>query len=120
MQLPGPSLIRRRLAIALLVGSLLLVSLLASPRASAAGPFYISGAISGNRVWSTGDIWVMYGNVTIMPLATLTIQPGVTVKADPMVHLYVRDRAALFANGAPGNLITFAPNKTALSTSPWG
>jgi len=62
----------------------------------------------------------MNGNVTIMPLATLTIQPGVTVKADPMVRLYVRDRGALFANGAPGNLITFAPNKTALNTAPWG
>jgi hypothetical protein len=46
-------------------------------------PFVKSGEISSDEVWETGNIYVLDGRVTVTNQATLTIQPGVVVKAKP-------------------------------------
>lgn len=88
--------------------------------AAAAPPNYISGSActkSLNPVWQSADTWIMYGNVTVVPGCTLTIEPGAFVRVDPGVRLYVR--GSLLANGIPGTLISFSANNTATNV-PWG
>ena len=80
------------------------------------GRAYRSGPI-GTTTWDTFCIWVMYGNVTVNPGATLTILPGTSVLADPGVHLFVR--GTLKADGSSGGPISFGPNRT-LAPTPWG
>jgi len=112
-------------AVAILLGLIFLATVLtATSGATAAGPgpvignCFVSGPINSPTArWDASCIWVMTANVTVMPPATLTIDPGVSVKANPRVSLYVR--GALLADGALGKLITFAPNNT-LSAVPWG
>jgi Big-like domain-containing protein/copper-binding protein NosD len=91
------------------------------PDVSAAGsilpPCYVSGPISGPAAWAPSCIWTMTGNVTVMPLGALTIQPGVTVRAEPNVYLFVR--GTLIADGTSSMNITFEHNRTAVA-NPWG
>ncbi len=95
-----------------------------SPQVSAAGPgvgcavgrVYRSGAISVPQTWNTTNTQVMKGNVTILSGATLTIDPGVCVLADPSVRLYVGLRGTLRADGTSLGLISFDSNRS----TPWG
>jgi hypothetical protein len=61
----------------------------------------------------------MNGNVTVGTSATLTINPGVSVLADPAVHLYIRGTGTLRADGTSGGLISFGANRSSPSP-PWG
>ncbi len=42
-----------------------------------------SGVISADETWETGKVYILNGRVTVAGGATLTIQPGVIVKANP-------------------------------------
>ncbi|HWM50542.1 MAG TPA: Ig-like domain-containing protein [Thermoplasmata archaeon] len=94
------------------------------PQAAAAGPgvgcpvgkVYRSGTISGMQIWDATSTTVMKGNVTVSPAATLTINAGACVLADPSVHLYVDAGGTLRADGSSIGIISFAANKS----SPWG
>ncbi len=108
----------RSSAIVLLLIATTLVGLLAvAPRAAAAGPFYAYGSVcsGSSATWVTGDTWIINASAVVDVGCTLTIEPGVTVLADPSVHLYVN--GTLRADGLPGNLIRFEDNKTAVT--PW-
>ena len=65
--------------------------------------------------WLTGDTWVLYGNTYVGLGCTLTIQPGVTVKADPGFHLYVN--GTLVADGTPSSRILFEDNQTTVTVA---
>ena len=45
-----------------------------------AAVFNVSGAITSNTTWTTGNIYVVQDNVTVNVGVTLTVQPGVIVK----------------------------------------
>ena len=50
------------------------------------GPTYVSGPISTNTTWYHGfSPYIVTGDVTVNSEVTLTIQPGVIIKADPHV-----------------------------------
>lgn len=58
-----------------------LLALLGARQLSAAGPTYVSGAIATSTNWTTtGSPYVITGDVTVLPGATLTIRPGVQVR----------------------------------------
>lgn len=106
---------------ALLLCIALFAAILAvAPRAiGAPGDCYVSGPISSTTSWPLpGCIrMVMTGNVTVMPSVELTIQPGLSVLADPAVFLYVE--GTLIADGTPDGPIAFAGNSSVLA-GPWG
>ena len=108
----------RLLIVVLLIASVVLLTALPVPKVSAAGnTYYVAGnACPASTVtWLTGDTWVLYGNTYVGLGCTLTIQPGVTVKADSGVHLYVN--GTLSADGTPSAPILFEDNRTAVL--PW-
>ena len=85
---------------------------------SAAATTYVQGAITTNTIWGDNDsVYIATKNVTVKAAATLTIRPNTTVRFDPGVHLFVEGR--LYADGALGKPITFAPNNS-VSITPWG
>ncbi len=93
--------------------------LLTAAPAAAAGPFYAYGNSickgGPTPTWLTGSTWIINATAVVGTGCTLTVQPGVTVKADPGVHLYVN--GTMNADGVAGNLIDFIDNQTAVI--PW-
>ena len=113
----------RSRTLAILLAMLLAATILGvAPQVSAAGPIcgagkvYRSGDISVSQTWTATNTQIMKGNVTILSGATLTINPGVCVLADPSVRLYVGLRGTLRADGISANMISFDANRSA----PWG
>ncbi|HYM38697.1 MAG TPA: hypothetical protein VEY12_00935, partial [Thermoplasmata archaeon] len=107
----GPSVA----VVLVLVATTLVGLVVLAPRVAAAGPFYAWGSIcKGNPAvtWLTGDTWILNRSAVVDVGCVLTIEPGVTVKADPGVRLYVN--GTLNANGARGNMIDFLNNQTAV------
>ena len=109
----------RSLSIVLgLVGVVLLGFVVGAPSAAAAATHALSGSAcsaSSTPTWLTGDTWDLYGDVVVDTGCVLTIQPGVTVAADPGVHLYVN--GTLWANGTEAAPIQFEDNQT--TVTPW-
>ncbi|MFA5897438.1 MAG: hypothetical protein WC985_11155, partial [Thermoplasmata archaeon] len=81
----------RSLAIVLILLVAMLAGLVVTAHPAAAAPLnYISGSACTkglNPVWQSADTWIMYGNVTVVPGCTLTIEPGAFVRVDPGVRL---------------------------------
>lgn len=117
----GSRVVNRPL-ISFIVFAICATTLGGAPGTAAAGPLvdcYISGPI-GDMTWDPLCNWIMYGNVTVTPLATLRIEPGTSVLADPGVFLFVEGGANLVADGLEGAPITFSRNGTAITPVPWG
>lgn len=106
---PRPSMIRaiRRVA---RYGLLLLAASLA-PAALGAGPTHVGGTITTNTTWLPANSpYVMDSDVTVNPSVTLTIQPGVVVKAGaPATRLMIH--GTLNAQGTSANRIFFTSLK---------
>jgi parallel beta-helix repeat protein len=77
------------------------------------------GLITTNTTWSPGtcDPYIVTGNVSVQPGATLTIQPGTTVKFDSLKALAVA--GTLVACGTEGNPITFTSNQSSPAKGDW-
>src|SRR2546427_805108 len=87
----------------------------ASPPAAAAA--YVSGFITVDTTWGIGEtVYIVWNHVTVSRGVTLTILPGVTVRFDPGMALFVEGR--LNANGASNTPIRFVANQTAIPF-PW-
>jgi RHS repeat-associated protein len=72
----------------------------------------VGGSINSNTTWALADSPIeITSNVTVSSPATLTIEPGVVVKADAGTSLTVLDGATITANGTTGSLITFTSIK---------
>ncbi|MDP3696668.1 MAG: hypothetical protein Q8R55_01395, partial [Candidatus Taylorbacteria bacterium] len=65
----------------------------------------ISGNISSDATWHTGEVYVVYGYVSVEQGAKLTIEPGTIVKFNYEASLTVLGE--LTANGAPDSKIHF-------------
>ena len=87
-------------------------ALLAPP--AAATTFTISGGHIPSQTWTSGNTYLVKGNVTVDAGVVLIVQPNVIVKASNAVHLYIA--GSLWANGTKALPITFT-NGTA--ARPW-
>jgi len=63
------------------------------------------GVISSDETWSSGDVHVLTGDVTVNPGVTLTVDPGAIVKAKPYCDLFVQ--GTLRAVGTEASPIIF-------------
>jgi len=70
-------------------------------------PIYVSGTISTNTTWTSGNVYVVQGSVTVNPGVTLTIEPGVIVKFNPDTSLIFDGTSTINALGTPLNKIYF-------------
>jgi flagellar hook assembly protein FlgD len=99
---------------------LLLLLLLAMPALAATN---VSGTISADTTWTVaGSPYILSGDVKVGGSAspTLTIEPGVVVKANAGAHFLINwnDKGALVANGTAQDPILFTANN-ATSAGHW-
>jgi len=91
----------------------LLIAGLASP--TKADTTFVSGTIHFNTTWTpAGNPYVIIGGTRVDTGVVLTILPGVSARLNPGVNL--RIDGGLYAVGAPGDSIIFAP----ASGGTWG
>ena len=67
----------------------------------------VSGNIFFNTTWTSGNVYVVQGSVTVNPGVTLTIEPGVIVKFNPDTSLIFDGTSTINALGTPLNKIYF-------------
>jgi parallel beta-helix repeat protein len=85
---------------------LALISLWGLPRPLGAAVVDKTGTISLDETWSTGNIYRITGDVTIVGGVKLTIQPGAIVKFNASTRIYV-NTGAIKATGTSDNPIIF-------------
>jgi len=85
---------------------------------------YASGTSVGGIIWSNttwtleNSPYIVTENILVDVEATLTIEPGVTVKFDGKYYLLVK--GTLSAIGTADNYITFTSNKPVQTSGDWG
>lgn len=79
----------------------------------------VSGIISSDTTWTVElSPYIVTGNVMVSNGATLTIEPGVSVRFDNGKSLQVN--GTLIAKGTPTNKITFTSNQPSPAPGDWG
>jgi parallel beta-helix repeat protein len=85
---------------------------------SAGGPTYVSWVISNNTTWTAANSpYIVTGNILVDKNASLTIDPGVTIKFAG--NYYMRIEGGFSAVGTENNRIVFTSNKTTPSKNQW-
>ena len=92
--------------------------LIMTDQVSAGGPTYVSGPITSDTTWELANSpYIVTGDVTVEPGATLTIEPGVEVKFDGVYSIIVE--GLLDAQGTSGNIIKFTSNQATPTKGDW-
>jgi hypothetical protein len=86
------------------------------------GQVVVSGEITSNTTWTSDKTYLLSGFVYVKNGATLTIQPGTTIKGDKATKgtLIVTRGAKINANGNPSQPIVFTSNSTTPDYGDWG
>jgi flagellar hook assembly protein FlgD len=79
--------------------------------------FYRGGTISSNEAWHSGVVWAVTADTTVGAGATLTIDPGVTVKASQ--HQLIMVSGTLSAVGTAASPIVFTANTASPTAGYW-
>jgi Secretion system C-terminal sorting domain/PKD domain/Ig-like domain CHU_C associated len=85
----------------------------------------VTTAITTNTTWTTGNTYLLQGQIYVKNGATLTIQPGVTVLGDKATAgsgLFITQGSKLNAVGTAANPIVFTSNQVpgARALGDWG
>ena len=82
----------------------------------------VSGEIISNTTWTKNNTYLLSGFVYVKNGATLTIEPGTTIKGDKASKgtLIVTRGAKLNANGNPSEPIVFTSNEVSPDYGDWG
>jgi len=101
---------------ATLLGLILLGLALAATPAAGAGPTYLEGSVEG--AWTLqGSPYILVGNATVRPGATLVIEAGVEVRAEHLTGLEVLGR--LEVHGTADAVVRFTANATVPDQGSW-
>jgi hypothetical protein len=78
----GWIMLQLRITSRILIGVLVITAVMAGMQVTpaAAQVIYVSGNITTNTTWSSGNIYVVEGHVTVNSGVTLTVQEGVIIK----------------------------------------
>jgi parallel beta-helix repeat protein len=83
-----------------------------------AGPTYVNGSIISDTTWYLADSpYIVTGDVTVEPGATLTIEPGVEVKFDGAYSIIID--GTLIAIGTSTDRILFTSNQGSPAKGDW-
>lgn len=75
----------------------------------------VSGEITSNTTWTSGNVYLIQGFLYVRSGATLTIQPGTVIRGDKNSKgtLLIERGAKLMADGTSSNPIVFTSNESA-------
>ncbi len=80
----------------------------------------VSGVISSDTTWSLSNSpYIVTGNILIQSGATLTIEPGVTVKLDSVKVIHISN-GTFISKGTDQNPITFTTSNPTPDRGEWG
>jgi hypothetical protein len=82
----------------------------------ASGIVQVGGVIGVDTTWTTGRTYVVTQDILVANAVTLTIEPGVTVKADGAHTMQIN--GTLIAIGTPSQKITFEGTAVAFAGTP--
>lgn len=92
---------------------------LVAPAAAVWAETDVSGTLSADTTWTlAGSPYVVSGGILVAAGATLTIEPGVTVKFN--ANLALKIDGTLIARGTSGANITFTSSNPAPAPGDWG
>lgn len=78
----------------------------------------VSGIIGADTTWTLANSpYIVVGNILVDQGVTLTVEPGVTVKFNQDLYLYVD--GTLIAPGTESNMITFTSNQASPTQGDW-
>lgn len=85
----------------------------------------VSGHITSNTTWTSGNVYKISGIVYVDSLVTLTIEPGTVIRGDETVansSLFIRRGGKINAEGTACNPIVFTSNRAAgaRAVGDWG
>jgi hypothetical protein len=82
----------------------------------------ISANITTNTTWTSGNTYLLVGNIAVTPGNTLTIEPGTVIKGDKVSKgvLIITAGAKINAVGTATNPIVFTSNESVRNPADWG
>jgi len=85
----------------------------------------VTASITTNTTWTSGNVYLLQGQIYVKNGATLTIQPGTIIQGDKATAgsgLFVCQGSKLIANGTPNQPIVFTSNQApgARLAGDWG
>jgi hypothetical protein len=82
----------------------------------------ISANITTNTTWTSGNTYLLVGNISVTPGNTLTIQPGTVIRGDKASKacLIITKGAKIIAQGTPTAPIVFTSNESSRNPADWG
>ncbi len=92
-----------------LVSLFVIFLLMFSPTPAKADTIYVSGTLTGAQTWTTGNLYIVDGDLTVDAAGTLTIQPGVQIKVAYGFGINVNGKLVL--QGTAGNPVIFTSNR---------
>jgi len=105
-------------------GALQVATALLFPAGSSFAQSMVGGVIDTDTIWTTnGSPYTVDQSVLVINGATLTVEPGVTLKFNPLTSLFVND-GTLRAMGTPDQRIVFTTSGSGVSpfsaSNRWG
>lgn len=82
----------------------------------------ISANITTNTTWTSGNTYLLVGNISVTPGNTLTIQPGTVIRGDKAskASLIITKGAKINAQGTVTSPIVFTSNESSRNPADWG
>ena len=82
----------------------------------------ISANITTNTTWTSGNTYLLVGNIAVTPGNTLTIQPGTVIRGDKASKacLIITKGAKINAQGTVTNPIVFTSGESSRNPADWG
>lgn len=102
--------------------ALLLLAFIVAAFSAANAQVVVSSNITTNTTWTKNNTYLLQGFIYVKDGATLTIEPGTTIKGDKVTKgtLIVTRGSKIIANGTADEPIVFTSNESSPTYGDWG